>query len=92
MLYVALTLALTAVHPTFGASLLALERCLVAIVHTEFQIKNIVGTGFVVAPSGLVVTVDHLITDAAGKLYSDIWAIQFVHPKWVAYNSKVTGS
>lgn len=85
MLYVALTLALTAVYPTFGASLLALERCLVAIVHTEFQIKNIVGTGFVVAPSGLVVTVDHLITDAAGKLYSDIWAIQFVYPKWVAY-------
>jgi hypothetical protein len=84
ILCVALILALIAVQPTFGDSLLELERSLVGIVHTELEIKKIVGTGFVVAPCGLVVTVDHLITDDAGKPFSDIWAIHRVNLSTVA--------
>jgi hypothetical protein len=38
-----------------------------------------------VAPSGLVVTADHVITDETGKPYSDIWAIPPVNLGKVPY-------
>jgi S1-C subfamily serine protease len=51
--------------------------------------KNLVGTGFIAAPSGLIVTADHVIIDKAGKLHRDIWALQPVHPNAIFYKLKV---
>jgi S1-C subfamily serine protease len=57
------------------------EQTVVAICHTEPNLANIMGTGFIVSQNGLLLTADHVIADNNGKPHAVLWGIRPVHPK-----------
>ena len=57
------------------------EQTVVAICHTEANLANIRGTGFIVSRNGLLITADHVITDSNGNPHTALWGIRPVHPK-----------
>lgn len=66
-----------------------LERAVVAICHSRPEIKNIIGTGFIVKPTGIILTADHVITDSNGKIYDELFAIRPNYPKSDSYRLTV---
>jgi S1-C subfamily serine protease len=60
--------------------LASLEPAVLAICRDAPAPENIVGTGFIVSQSGLVLTADHVVTDADGRPYGRLFALQPLHP------------
>ena len=66
-----------------------LERAVVAICHSKPEIKNIMGTGFIVKPTGIILTADHVITDSSGKVFDLLFAIRPDYPETDSYKLTV---
>jgi len=62
--------------------MLAIEKSVVAICHSRPALENIVGTGFIASPEGLVITADHVIVDElTNDVYKSIFCLRPDHPK-----------
>jgi V8-like Glu-specific endopeptidase len=59
-----------------------IEKTIVLLCHTEPEIKNALGTGFIVGPKGVIVTADHVIFDEkTGNVFEKIYAIRYTGTK-----------
>jgi len=57
------------------------EKTVVAICHSKPDTKTILGTGFIVASKGIVVTADHVITDKEGRIFNRLFALRPNYPE-----------
>ena len=58
------------------------EKSLIAICHSAPKRENILGTGFIATPNGLVITADHVITDDSGRVYPTLFGLRPDYPNY----------
>ena len=64
-----------------GQKISDFEKTVVAICHSKPDRKTIVGTGFIVASKGIIVTADHVITDKEGRVFNRLFALRPDYPE-----------